>query len=409
MRAARLVAPFAGAYFLSYLFRTVNAVVGPVLVRELSLSAGAIGLLTGAYFLTFSLAQVPLGVLLDRLGARRVESALLLVAAAGAALFAGANGMLGLTAGRALIGLGVSSCLMASLHAFARTFPPDRQPSLTGWIMVSGGLGNLAASGPLELALGHATWRAIFAGLALTTVAAAAWLYLAVPETPHPDEEHPGSPWRGVAAVFRSPHFWRHAPLGLTFTGGFMAVQGLWSMSWLLAVNGLSPSAGAGHLTAMALAMTLAYLAVGALATTLARRGLRPAHLMTGGVALALCVFLAITVEASPHTRILWVSLGSFSAFGTLAYPLTAAGFPLSLAGRAHTALNLLVLFGAFAVQWGIGLGIDALTGQGRSPASAHRVAFVTLLTLQAASFAWYLAAPRLLRSRAAPGPGARS
>ena len=87
----RLFLPFAGAYFLSYLFRTVNAVIGPILSREMSLGAADLGLLTSAYFVGFGAAQLPLGILLDRFGARRVEPVLLLVAAAGAAIFASAH------------------------------------------------------------------------------------------------------------------------------------------------------------------------------------------------------------------------------------------------------------------------------------------------------------------------------
>ena len=83
----KLFLPFAGAYFLSYLYRTANAVIGPVLTEELALGAGSLGLLTSAYFLAFAAAQLPLGMLLDRFGARRVESGLLLIAAAGAVIF----------------------------------------------------------------------------------------------------------------------------------------------------------------------------------------------------------------------------------------------------------------------------------------------------------------------------------
>lgn len=135
----RLFLPFAGGYFLSYLYRTANAVIGPVLTRELALGAGSLGLLTGAYFLAFAAAQLPLGMLLDRFGARRVESALLLVAASGAASFAMADSIGELAVARGMIGLGVSACLMAALKAFALWFPLERQASLTGWIMTSGG------------------------------------------------------------------------------------------------------------------------------------------------------------------------------------------------------------------------------------------------------------------------------
>ena len=172
----RLFLPFAGGYFLSYLYRTVNAVVGPVLSNELSLGAADLGLLTSTYFIAFGSTQLPLGLLLDRFGARRVEAALLLVAAAGAAIFAVSDGIGMLAVGRGLIGLGVSACLMAAFKFFSQWFPAERQASLTGWIMTSGSLGALMASAPLDAVLHVATWREVFAGLAVITAGVAWWL-----------------------------------------------------------------------------------------------------------------------------------------------------------------------------------------------------------------------------------------
>ena len=210
----KLFLPFAAGYFLSYLFRTVNAVIGPVLARELAIGDNALGLLTSTYFLAFGLAQLPLGMLLDRFGPRRVESGLLLLAAAGAAVFALADDIAGLAVGRALIGLGVSACLMASFKAFSQWFPPERQASLTGWIMASGGLGALAAARPLEFALGFTGWREIALALAATTLAVAATLWLAVPDKPA-DSKGAGlaDQFAGVRTVFSSRHFWRYAPI----------------------------------------------------------------------------------------------------------------------------------------------------------------------------------------------------
>ncbi len=145
--------PFAAGYYLSYLLRTVNAVIAPELARELALGAAELGLLTSAYLLTFAAFQIPLGLLLDRYGPRRVEGGLLLVAAAGTLLFAFGNSATELAVARGLIGLGVSSCLMAAFKGFAQNFPAERQASLTGAIMASGGLGAVTASLPLELAL----------------------------------------------------------------------------------------------------------------------------------------------------------------------------------------------------------------------------------------------------------------
>ncbi len=264
----KLFLPFAGAYFLSYLYRTANAVIGPVLTQELGLGAGGLGLLTSAYFLSFAAAQLPLGVLLDRFGARRVESGLLLIAAAGAAAFALGQTIADLAIARGLIGLGVSACLMAAFKAFSLWFPADRQASLTGWIMTSGGLGALAASTPLEAALQVAGWREIFFALTGLTLAVATWLFCSVPEHHRKISPEPlGVQFAGVRAVFGSAHFWRFVPLGLTLTGGFMAVQSLWSISWLMQVNGYTRAVAAEHMAAMSVAMLIAYLLIGLLAT----------------------------------------------------------------------------------------------------------------------------------------------
>lgn len=387
----KLFLPFAGAYFLSYLYRTANAVIGPVLTDELALGAGSLGLLTSAYFLAFAAAQLPLGMLLDRFGARRVESGLLLIAASGALFFALGHSIADLAIGRGLIGLGVSACLMAAFKAFSLWFPPERQASLTGWIMTSGGLGALAATAPLEAALHVTGWREIFFGLAALTLVVAIWLFLSVPEKKDTHKPEPLlAQWQGVKQVFTSAHFWRFAPLGLTITGGFMAIQSLWSMSWLMQVNGYSRSIAADHLAGMSVAMLIAYVLIGLLATGLARRGIKPVMLLAVALGLSLCTLALIALQTSSHTTLLWIAYGTFSSFGTLAYSQAAAGFPVSLSGRANTAFNLMVFVGAFGVQWGLGLFIELLQSQGQSTASANRTAFLALLGLQIVAYVWF-------------------
>ena len=120
MTFLRIYFPFAAGYLLSYLFRTVNAVISPELVRDVALDPASLGLLTSAYFLAFSAAQIPVGMLLDRYGPRRVESMLLAIAAGGALLFATAESLAALAFARAVIGLGVCACLMGAVYFIFR-------------------------------------------------------------------------------------------------------------------------------------------------------------------------------------------------------------------------------------------------------------------------------------------------
>ncbi|MEE9317571.1 MAG: MFS transporter, partial [Rhodospirillales bacterium] len=132
MTVLRVFIPFALGYFLSYLLRVVNAVIAPDLIADLGLTAAELGLLTSANFLAFAVAQLPLGILLDRFGPRRTEAVLLLFAALGAFIFAVAGSAPGLIAGRALIGFGTSACLMAAFKAYVMWFPGERIPFING-------------------------------------------------------------------------------------------------------------------------------------------------------------------------------------------------------------------------------------------------------------------------------------
>jgi len=133
--------PFTAGYYLSYLFRTINALISGRLTSDLALGAADLGLLTSVYFLTLAALQVPIGIWLDRYGPRRVQSVLMLVAAAGAALFGAADGLLTLIFARLLIGFGVAAALMAGLKAIVLSFPKERVAFINGCMVMLGALG----------------------------------------------------------------------------------------------------------------------------------------------------------------------------------------------------------------------------------------------------------------------------
>ena len=385
----RLVPAYAVGYFLSYGLRSVNAVIAPELMRELEISAAGLGLLTSAYFLAFGLFQLPLGLLLDRFGPRRVEAGLLLVAAAGCALF-GLGTTIGVLAlGRALIGLGVSACLMASFKAFSQWFPPERLPSLTATIMVAGGLGALTASVPVEAALPLLGWRGVFFLCAALLVLTSGFLLTVPDHAAGTQRESLAQQLRSLRAIFTDRTFWRFAPQGCLVAGGFMAIQGLWAVPWLMEVNGVARAEAAGVLFWLALAMLAGFLFVATCAGWLARRGIAPMTLLSVGMGLALLTELAIILDLAPPIW-LWPLLGVSFSLSNIAYSQLSAAFSVALAGRVNTALNLMVFVGAFGLQWGIGAAVDGFAAS-MSRVEAFRLTFAVLLLVQALAFAWFL------------------
>ena len=389
----RLVPAYAAGYFLSYGLRSVNAVIAPELIRDLGITSADMGLLTSAYFLAFGLFQLPLGLLLDRFGPRRVEAALLLLAAAGCALFGAGQTLTTLVLGRALIGLGVSSCLMASFKAFSQWFPVERLPSLTATIMVAGGLGALSASVPVEAALPLLGWRGMFYLFAALLVASAGFLMTVPDRTALAHSEPLGQQVRTLLGIFGKRVFWRFAPQGCLSSGGFMAVQGLWAVPWLMEVNGAVRADAAGVLFLLGLAMLSGFVFVATCSRWLSRNGVAPMTLLTFGIGIGLLVEAAIIADLA-RPAWLWPMLGLSFSLSNIAYSQLSAEFPVELSGRVNTALNLMVFVGAFGLQWGIGALVDGLTVGGVARAQAFRITFSVLLVLQALAFGWYLHRP---------------
>lgn len=398
----RVFLPFAAGYYLSYLLRNVNAVIAPELTRDLAISATDLGLLTSAYLLAFGAFQLPLGLLLDRYGPRRVEAALLLLAATGAGAFAVAGSLAGLGIARAIIGLGVSACLMASFKAFSLWFPAERQASLNAAVMAAGGLGALTATTPLGWALPLLGWRGIFVGLAVLAVIAAVGIF-STPEKPAAaHRESLGEQLRALGGILRDPIFWRFAPQTTAFAGGFMALQGLWAVPWLMGFNGYSRADAAVHLLLTSIAMLLGFLALALLVTPLHRRGIHPLSLFKGGLGIGALVTLAIVADLG-SSHLLWFCLGLVFSVSNLAYALLCGHFPPRLSGRVNTALNLAAFIGAFGLQWGFGALLDALQASGMPTREALRWTFGLLFTFQALSYGWFMAAGRRTLPAAAP------
>lgn len=175
--------PFAAGYYLSYLFRTINALIVSRLAADLGLGAAELGALTSVFFLGFAAIQLPLGMMLDRFGPRRVQIALLPIAALGAAVFALADNFAVLVIARALIGVGVAGSLMSGLKAIVLWFPRERIPLANGCFIMLGALGAVTATAPAESLLQSIGWRGLFEALAALSTACALLIYLFVPDT----------------------------------------------------------------------------------------------------------------------------------------------------------------------------------------------------------------------------------
>jgi len=372
---------FALTYFFSALMRAITATLSPTLSAEFDLSASDLGLLAGGYFFGFALTQLPMGQWLDRHGPRRVVLGFLVMAVLGCAAFAMAGSFAGLLASRVLVGMGVSACLMAPLTGFRRWLDPATQLRANSWMLMTGSLGMVASTLPVQWLLPHVGWRGLFWALAAATLVCMAVLALTAPAWRQPAAEpEPGSidavaPGYGI--VWRHPYFQQLLPLGLVNYGGMIAVQTLWAGPWMVEVGGQTPAQAAAGLFGINLAMLAAFWLWGLVSPHLARYQIRSEDLIAWGQPLSLALLLSIVLMGGQAGWVMWALFCTTSTVVTLSQPAIAMALPPQAAGRGLSAFNLAIFLGVFLVQWAIGLLIDAFSLTGWSEPDRFRAAIL--------------------------------
>src|SRR5215813_9035479 len=389
---AYVLVPFAAGYYLSYLFRSINALIASDIVAELHISAADLGLLTSVYFLVFAAVQLPFGTLLDRYGPTTIQSALLLLASAGALIFALAEGLVGLIIGRAVLSLGVALALMAGFKAIVLWFPADRVVLANGWYVMLGALGAVTATAPAEFIVQSLGWRGLFVLLAGLSALAALLLLLAAPDCQQSSPVRRAAPPAGLTAIYRDFRFWRLAPLSAIGIGTSWSLQGLWAAPWLRDVAGLDRVGVVDHLSIMAFAVCASALLLGVLARWLRRRGVKTEWVLVGTLGLSMGAQAALLFGFPLPSYLLWSLIAAAGAATVLSFAVLTEYFPKEMSGRANAALNLLHVGIAFVLQTSIGLVITQWPhSEGTYPAEAHQAALGAILVLEMAALAWFV------------------
>jgi len=376
--AARIFFLFTLGYFLSYFYRSANAVLAKDLSRELGLGPAELGFMTSLFYLAFASVQLPLGGLLDRLGPRTVTPALLLVAALGSLVFGLAHSFPVLALGRALIGMGMAAALMGSLKAFSLWFPKN-YATVSTLLVGLGATGGLLAATPLALLKEALGWRGVFLLGASVVVLVALALYLGVRDAP-PGVAWPGGKEQGsLGEVVRNGRLLRVAFLGFAFTGGFLSLQTLWAGAYAYALGLEAVQVGNLLFLYSGLAV-LGFLASGYLADRLGTARVLLASTLLFALGLLLLLLQALVPA--------YALLGFFGAFNILTLTQARELVAAHLVGRGTTLVNLFGIGGTFLLQWGLGVAVG---GWG------YALAFGGLLALLLLALALYL--PLLQRS----------
>ena len=410
---------FAFAYFMSTLIRAITATLSPTLTLELGLQARDLGLLAGGYFFGFAAMQLPLGKWLDRFGPKKVIVCFLSVAVLGCLAFATATSFAGLLIARVFCGAGVSACLMAPLTGYRRWLPPSSQIRANSWMLMTGSLGMVASTLPVQWLMPMLGWRGIFIALSAMIFIAIVVISVLVPawKLEHAAAKMTGQPV--IAPDYSYTAVWSNAcvrsliPMGFFFYGGVIALQTLWVAPWMIKVAGYSAAEAATALFYINVVMLVTFWLWGSLNPWLVRKNISSDKMMIYGLPLSF-IFLAIIIIATQvlntpvgginssflegfnvnigvNVGILWALYFVACSFMALSQPAIAMAFPAELAGRALSAYNLVLFAGVFVVQWGIGLLIDGFKALGWREVAAFQGAFGVFLVCCIASYGYFV------------------
>jgi MFS family permease len=388
---------FASAYFLSALLRAITATLSPMLSLEFGLQASDLGLLAGGYFFGFALTQLPMGHWLDQHGPKKVVLSFLVVAVLGCIAFAWATDFSGLLIARVLIGVGVSACLMAPLTGYRRWLVLEQQQPANSWMLMTGALGMLASTLPVQWLLPVIGWRWMFVGLALLIILSIVLIAWQVPKWRLVEPVSEGVPrqsggiWASYKQVWIHPCFRSLAPMGFFNYGGMIAMQTLWAGPWMVKVAGYTPLEAATGLFGINVCMLITYWFWGLLTPRFTKRGYSANKLMTFGVPLNFCVQLYIVLAGADAGALHWALYCISSSFVALAQPAVGMAFPVALAGRALSAYNLVLFLGVFVVQWGMGLMIDGFKAHGFQEPQAFQYAMAVFFACCLVSYGYFL------------------
>lgn len=246
MARAGLIAWAIGSMFFLYGFmlRVSPSVMVDELMREFQVSALVLGNLSAIYFYVYAAVQIPIGIMMDRVGPRILMTVACLLCALGCVLFASAQSIWLAYVGRFFIGLGCAFSWVGVLTIIATGLPARNFAGFTGGGQLAGTSGAILGQAPLALVIEVAGWRYSVYGLGLVGVILAAGLWLSVP--PVRRDETSTVPLRNsLKTAASNPQTWLFALIGMSLTGPVLAFAGLWGVPWFTAVKGMPRSEAA--------------------------------------------------------------------------------------------------------------------------------------------------------------------
>lgn len=357
---ARLFIPFGLGYFISVLLGSANAIISPILVETFALSPAYLGFMTSIYLISFGIAQFPIGVLLDRYGARKTLAPFMLFAVVGTVVFAFSQNMGHLIISRALTGIGLSGCLMAAFKAYSEWLPAERLPLVYSIECLTGGIGGMVATRPIALAIEFMSWRCCFILLASVALITSIMIWFVVPKDSDPAGTAKTSfskQLMQMLSFFGDSRFWLIAPVVIAAQSVMFAYLYLWIGPWLRDVAMMGEAETGIYMMYAFTGAAAGYFLNGILADIFRKKGWfswERMYLYSGVFLTFILGYIAF--ENGRDSAPLWGLVMFLSTMTMISFPLMRKLYASNEVGRVLSLLNFTIFLVSFIVQWFIGV-----------------------------------------------------
>ncbi|MEU6483456.1 MFS transporter [Streptomyces sp. NPDC046887] len=395
-RAALVWGVGVAVYFVAVIFRTSLGVAGLDAAERFDVGASALSTFSILQLLVYAGMQIPVGLMVDRLGTKRVLTYGVVLFTVGQLGFALSPSYGTALAARALLGCGDAMTFISVLRLGTRWFPARRGPLIAQIAALFGMAGNLVSTLVLSRLLDGVGWTNAFAGSALAGVLVLVLLLLFLKD--HPEGFEPPPPAgtgplfvrRQISASWAEPGtrlgMWVH------FTTQFPAMVFLllWGMPFLVEAQGLERGAAGGLLTLVVVSNMAVGLAYGQI---IARHHAARAPLALGTVAATAALWAAVLLWPGDHAPMgllvaLCLVLGACGPASMIGFDFARPANPQERQGTASGIVNMGGFTASMTTLLAVGVLLDA-TGDD------YRIAFASVFVLQA------LGVAQILRLRA--------
>lgn len=392
-------------FVLSFFHRTAPAAIASELTQAFSIGGALLGTLAATYFYVYMVLQIPVGVLADTWGPRKLVVAGSLVAAIGSLAFALAPTWQVAAAGRTLVGAGVATSFIAILKVSAVWFPASRFATLNGVTLFAGNIGAVAAGAPLAWIVTFASWRVVFAALAMLSIALAIATWWKVRDRP---EElgfapvHRASPGRServdwmpaLRGVLANPATWPPFVVNFGVGGSYLAFAGLWAVPFLVDTHAMPRVVAAQHASALLLGVAFGAVAVGMISDRLRnRRAVMRA--CTTLYALSWLPWIAGVRWPIGATLSWFLLMGLLIPGFTLSWTIAKEANRREHSGISTSVVNLAIFLGAGVLQPLAGVLLDRARATGDAGAGwSHAIALIAGAAALGALAAWVVPEP---------------